>query len=111
MQLEGGTALPWLSRSCARISGCFSSYKIPLYSTLTLEETMADIHIKRTHKLTLEEARTRVQKAADEIKAKYGAKSEWKGQNLLAFSATGVKGGIEVKEGELEVKVELGFLA
>lgn len=72
---------------------------------------MADIHIKRAHSLTREEARARVQNAADKLKDQYPVKTEWKGQDHLAFTATGVKGGIEIKDNEVEVKVELGFLA
>jgi putative polyhydroxyalkanoate system protein len=72
---------------------------------------MADIHIKRPHKFNREDVRNRVQKAASDLSQKYGVKSEWKGQDHLAFSATGVKGGIDIKDSEVEVKIELGFLA
>lgn len=72
---------------------------------------MADINIKRPHKYSREDVRNRIQKAAAQLSEKYGAKGEWKGQDHFAFNATGVKGGIDIRDTEVEVKVELGFLA
>ena len=72
---------------------------------------MPDIHIKRNHKYTRDDVRNRVQKATEQLKSQYPIKTEWKGQDQLNFSATGVKGTIDIRDAELEVKVEIGLLA
>jgi putative polyhydroxyalkanoate system protein len=72
---------------------------------------MADIHIKRAHNLTQETARERVKAVEAKLTAQYGMKPEWKSQDQLAFAASGVKGTLEIKGAEIEVKVELGFMA
>jgi putative polyhydroxyalkanoate system protein len=70
----------------------------------------ADIHIKRNHNFSADDLRARVTKAAEKLSTNYGVKTEWKGNTHLAFTATGVKGGIDLKDKEIEVKVELNFL-
>lgn len=71
---------------------------------------MADIHIKRSHSFSREDIKARVSKALDKMSSGYGVKSEWKGQDQVAISATGVKGTIDIREKDIEVKIELNFL-
>ncbi|MEG0822152.1 MAG: polyhydroxyalkanoic acid system family protein [Burkholderiaceae bacterium] len=70
---------------------------------------MSDIHIVRSHHLSLSEAKKAVQEAAGDLAAEYDLESEWKG-NTLHFSRSGVDGTMTVSAGEVELDVTLGFL-
>jgi len=64
--------------------------------------------ISREHHLGHEEARQRVEKAADVLADKYNLRYKWRGDDLN-FHGTGVKGCIAVAETTIDIEVRLGF--
>lgn len=70
---------------------------------------MSEIKFKRTHHLSLKEAKKVAQKAADDLGAEYDLASEWKG-DTLHFHRGGVDGHMHVTESHIDLNVRLGFL-
>ncbi len=70
---------------------------------------MADITLKRTHKLGLKGAKVAADKMADKLSEKFDLAGEWKG-NVLNFSRSGVNGTLAISETEMALEVTLGFL-
>lgn len=70
---------------------------------------MPSIDIRRPHTLPLAEAREVMEKVAERMRDKFGMQSRWEG-DTLAFSRSGVKGGITVLPGEIHVSAELGLM-
>lgn len=70
---------------------------------------MSDIHIRRSHGLTLKKARAAAERIARELEGEYHLDWEWEG-NTLHFERTGVTGYLAVSRHEVEVVVRLGFL-
>lgn len=70
---------------------------------------MAEARVRRTHSLGLEVARERAEKAAGELGERYGARYEWKG-NQIHFKRGPFKGYINVADTEVEFYANLGFL-
>jgi putative polyhydroxyalkanoate system protein len=70
---------------------------------------MSDIHFKRSHQLSLKDAKKVAQKAADDLAAEYDLESEWDG-DTLHFHRSGVEGHIHVTDSQIDLNVKLGFL-
>lgn len=70
---------------------------------------MAKIHIKHAHELDRNEARTRIEKIAEELKIKLDAEYFWEGDSLH-FHRTGASGSIDLYDGFVECTVELSIL-
>ena len=70
---------------------------------------MAEARVKKPHSLGLEGARERAQTAEKDLASRYGASTQWKG-NQLHFSRMGIKGHIEIRDAEVEFYANLGFL-
>jgi putative polyhydroxyalkanoate system protein len=70
---------------------------------------MAEIKVRRPHKLPLKEARRIAQKAADDLAEKYDLTSAWEGDRLH-FRRSGVEGHMHVSETEISLTVRLGIL-
>jgi putative polyhydroxyalkanoate system protein len=70
---------------------------------------MSDIKFVRRHTLTIAQARTVVQKAADEFAGEYGVSCEWRG-NTLHFHRSGIDGRVHVTDSEFHLEVTLGFM-
>ena len=68
---------------------------------------MANIHIKRTHHLTNEDAKERLECIAKDMKEKLSFEYQWKG-NSLHVKRPGATGVIQLGEGFVDVKVKLG---
>ena len=74
---------------------------------------MSVIHIHRHHHLGLEEARKIAFLWAEKAEEKFDmecAYEEGDTQDTVYFSRSGVKGTLQVLDGEFEFKAELGFL-
>jgi putative polyhydroxyalkanoate system protein len=71
---------------------------------------MANINIRRTHHLSKDDARQRVEDIARDLKQKLQIDYQWKGDSLQ-FKRSGAQGSIDLGEDFLEVKVKLGLLA
>jgi len=70
---------------------------------------MADIDIRRPHTLDRHEARDLANQVAVELGDSLGLSHDWRGDELH-FDGMGVKGHIDVQEGEVRVRVRLGLL-
>jgi putative polyhydroxyalkanoate system protein len=70
---------------------------------------MADIDIKRAHKLGLRAARAAADKMAEHLGQRFGLAGDWDG-NVLHFERPGVTGALAVDEKDLRLTVNLGFL-
>lgn len=70
---------------------------------------MSDIHIIRSHHLSLAHAKKAVQEAADDLAAEYDLESHWQG-NTLHFERSGLQGSMKVSAAAIELDVKLGFL-
>ena len=70
---------------------------------------MAKIHIKRSHNLSHDEARARVEEIAKDLKGKLDADYAWDGDSLR-FKRSGASGSIDVGDGFIELDVKLGML-
>jgi len=70
---------------------------------------MATIHIKRKHHLAQEEAHTRLEEIARELKKKLNADYAWKG-NSLRFKRSGATGRIDLGDDYIEIKIKLSMV-
>lgn len=70
---------------------------------------MTRIHIKHAHKLDREEARTRIERIAEDLKTRFDAEYAWEGDSLQ-FHRSGVSGCIDLGDDFVECTVELGML-
>lgn len=70
---------------------------------------MANIHIKRRHKLGCDEARERVEEVAKVLQTELNANYGWDG-DTLKFKRTGATGSIDVSDDEVELNIKLGVL-
>ena len=69
---------------------------------------MANIHIKRTHTLGIENARTEVEKLAQALKSEIQADYKWSGDKLL-FKRSGASGTIDVGADYIDLDIKLGM--
>ena len=69
---------------------------------------MANIHIKRTHTLGIEDARTEVEKLAQTLKSEIQADYKWSGDKLL-FKRSGASGTIDVGADYIDLDIKLGM--
>ncbi len=70
---------------------------------------MSEIKFKRTHHLSLKDAKKVAQKAADELAEEYDLESRWEG-DTIHFSRMGVDGHMHVNATHIDLNVKLGFL-
>ena len=70
---------------------------------------MSQIHIRKKHKLGQKQARKTAEKLAEKLASEYNAKCCWKDDNL-EFKSSGVNGLLNVKNDEVEIKVNLGMM-
>jgi len=69
---------------------------------------MANIRIKRTHKLGTDNARAQVEAFARSLKEELQIDYEWNG-NRLMFKRIGASGTLEVSADSLDLDIELGM--
>jgi putative polyhydroxyalkanoate system protein len=69
---------------------------------------MANIQIKRTHDLGLDDARTEVEKIAQSLKSEIQADYFWNG-NKLQFKRSGASGTIDVGADYINMDIKLGM--
>lgn len=70
---------------------------------------MSEIRFKRTHHLSLKDAKKVAQKAADELAEEYDLESRWEG-DTIHFTRLGVDGHMHVNATHIDLNVKLGFL-
>ncbi len=75
---------------------------------------MATIEVRRSHKLSTEEARKRAEELARSLEEKLGLKWSWQGDRLVfsapGGAARGTEGSVEVTSAEVTVKIDLPFM-
>jgi len=64
--------------------------------------------IKRSHELGLEEARTRIDRMAEQLGKQYSVTSSWNGDHVVV-RGNGVNGRIVVAHGYVEAQIQLGI--
>jgi putative polyhydroxyalkanoate system protein len=70
---------------------------------------MPKVTIDHAHRLTVEEARQRLQALADKLAAKYGVDARWTSPNESTLKGTGFSGKITCTEGKVSVFIDLSF--
>ena len=70
---------------------------------------MSKIHIKRTHNLSRDDARARVETIAKDLKKKLDANYAWQGDSLK-FKRTGASGSIDLGKDFIDINIELGMM-
>jgi putative polyhydroxyalkanoate system protein len=70
---------------------------------------MNPIVVRRSHRLSLAEARRLAETMAKRLQGEFGGTYAWDG-DTLRFRRTGASGHVAVTKGALEVHVELGLL-
>ncbi|NMB73677.1 MAG: hypothetical protein GYA21_00950 [Myxococcales bacterium] len=70
---------------------------------------MPKINMQKTHSLTTDQAREKVNQLAASLKDKYGLSGSWAG-NRYEFKRTGVTGFVKLEEKKVSVEVDLSFV-
>ena len=70
---------------------------------------MSKIHVKYKHKMNPEEARSRVEAIAKDLKKEYKIDYVWKGNRLL-FKRSGAAGNLDLGDGFIELDIKLGMV-
>ena len=64
--------------------------------------------IRRSHQLTLEEAKVRADEIAADLVDRFGVTTRWQGDSLIV-RGTGVNGALHIDEETVELVINLGF--
>lgn len=70
---------------------------------------MPKISMHKTHSLTNDQAREKVNQLAVSLKDKYGLSGSWAGDRF-EFKRTGVSGFVKLEEKKVSVEVDLSFM-
>ncbi|MFM9881496.1 MAG: polyhydroxyalkanoic acid system family protein [Burkholderiales bacterium] len=70
---------------------------------------MSDIDIRRSHALSISQARKHAEEMASALKEKFDLDSAWDGDQLR-FTRPGVTGALTVSKGEIHLVASLGLL-
>ena len=70
---------------------------------------MADIDIRRSHEMSMKDAREAAEKMAAHLGRKFGLKGDWEG-DTLHFDRPGVQGSLHLTPRHLKLTVKLGFM-
>jgi len=75
---------------------------------------MATIEVRRSHKLSIDDARQRAEELAKSLEQKLGLKWRWEAHRLVfsapSGAARGTEGSVEVSPSEVTVKIDLPFM-
>lgn len=70
---------------------------------------MSEIHIRRTHSLTPEQARAAAERVAADLRDRHQLDYEWQ-DDTLVFARSGVSGQLDLDGDAVEIRMKLGFL-
>jgi putative polyhydroxyalkanoate system protein len=70
---------------------------------------MPKFTVERSHTLSAEDAKARLQSLSDKLSEKYGLRSEWKSSTLAEVKGTGASGTITCEPGKVSVMIDLSF--
>lgn len=71
---------------------------------------MANISIQRTHQLSRQELKEKIDQIMIEIEDKIEFKSEWESEHEFVFRRKGAKGRIEIDDSKFELNLNLGIM-
>ncbi len=64
--------------------------------------------IRRSHQLSIEEAKVRADEIAADLVQRFALKTQWQGDSLIV-RGTGVNGALHIDEEQVEIIINLGF--
>jgi putative polyhydroxyalkanoate system protein len=70
---------------------------------------MSEIHIRRTHTLSPEQAREAAERVAADLRERHQLNYEWQ-DDTLVFARSGVSGQLDLDGDAVEIRMKLGFL-
>ena len=70
---------------------------------------MANIRITKTHHLSHRKAKEAAERVAKDLHKRFGLDWEWDG-DCVAFKRTGLSGRLHVRQGEVRLDCQLGFV-
>jgi len=70
---------------------------------------MAVIKMSRRHTLSDEQAKTLAEEVIEDLATEFGVKYNWD-DNVAKFKGAGAKGRMALSAGQVDLKLELGFL-
>jgi putative polyhydroxyalkanoate system protein len=71
---------------------------------------MPRVNVDVPHRLSRDEARTRIMEATSRLEREYSATCRWDGETRLIVTRKGLKAALEVEDTQVRVVLELGFL-
>lgn len=74
-----------------------------------LEDRMPKFTVERSHSLSVEEAKQRLQAMSEKLSAKYGLSSTWKTDTEAEVKGTGASGKITCTPTKVSVFIDLSF--
>ena len=72
--------------------------------------SMPRVNVDIPHRLSRDEARTRIMGATSRLEQEYNAACRWDGETRLIVTRQGLKAALDVEEHHVRVALELGFL-
>lgn len=69
---------------------------------------MSDLLIRRTHGMSLKQARTAAEHVAQELAEEFKLTYQWAG-NVLQFHRSGISGTMTIERKTLEIEAKVGF--
>jgi putative polyhydroxyalkanoate system protein len=71
---------------------------------------MPRVNVDIPHRLSRDEARTRIMGATSRLEREYNATCLWDGETRLIVTRKGLKAALEVEDTQVRVALDLGFL-
>ncbi len=71
---------------------------------------MPRVNVDIPHRLSRDEARTRIMGATSHLEREYSATCRWDGETRLIVTRKGLRAALEVEETQVRVALDLGFL-
>ncbi len=71
---------------------------------------MPRVNVDIPHRLSRDEARTRIMGATSHLEREYSATCRWDGETRLIVTRKGLKAALEVEDTQVRVALDLGFL-
>jgi putative polyhydroxyalkanoate system protein len=71
---------------------------------------MSKVNVEIPHRLSREEAKTRIQSATSRLQSEYGVSCQWEGESRLVVTRKGLNAALDIEDACVRVAIELGFL-
>ena len=73
-------------------------------------DSMPRVNVDIPHRLSRDEARTRIMGATSRLEREYSATCRWDGETRLIVTRKGLRAALDVEEDQVRVALDLGFL-